>query len=142
MRCLLRNKKSFEYFPYTGVETDLNTDGEHTGEFHRQYGRPIRMKGNISSPSGNTNTTFYGDDIRYTHTLVMEHPKADVNEYGLIRWNGEWYTITATRPSMNSVTVALKKQTADYYEAPDYPEYDEEETGDEEQSGDQGGEEP
>lgn len=111
MRCLERNKRDFEYLPFTGVETDLNEFGEHTGELHREYGRPIPYRGNISTPSGKVNQTFYGDDIRYTHVLVMEDPDVPIDEYGIIRWNGEDYSIEAIRPSLNTVSIALRKQT-------------------------------
>ena len=114
MKLLLRNLTEFEYLPYLGTETDLNEDNEHTGEFRREYGNPVPMRGNISSPSGNTNPTFYGEDIRYTHTLLMEDPKAEINEYGQIRWKGELYDIQAVRPSINALSVALKKQTVDH----------------------------
>lgn len=111
MKCLERNKTSFEYLPYDGVETDLNEYGEHTGEFHRQYGKAVPYKGNISSPSGQTMYMFYGDDVRYTHTLVMDNPNVDINEYGLIRWKGDLYEIRARKPSLNAVSFALRKQT-------------------------------
>lgn len=114
MRCLERNKTSFEYLPYTGEETDLNAYGEHTGEFHPDYGDPIPYRGNISTPSGRSNQTFYGEDIRYTHTLVMELPKEEISVHGLIRWKGDLYDIQAVRPSINSLTVALRRQTRDY----------------------------
>ena len=116
MRCLERNKTSFEYLPYNGEESDLNEYGEHTGEFHPDYGDPIPYRGNISTPSGRSNQTFYGEDIRYTHTLVMELPKEEISVHGLIRWTGDLYDIQAVRPSINSLTVALRRQTGDYGE--------------------------
>jgi len=122
MRCLERNKTKFEYLPYTGIDTDLNEDGEHTGEFHHVYGDPVEMKGNISTPSGRVNQTFYGQDIRYTHTLVIENLNAEITEKGVIRWKDELYDIQAVRPSINVLSVALKKQTTahdDPYVEPD-----------------------
>jgi len=112
MKLLKRNLTSFHYLPYNGVETDLDENDEHTGEFHRQYGPPVDCKGNISTPSGHTNQTFYGEDIRYTHTLMMDNPDVDINEQGIIKWKGELYDITAVRRSLNSVSIALKKQTS------------------------------
>lgn len=112
MRLLMRNTTEFVYFPYTGVENDLNEHGEHTGEFHQQYGDPVVCRGNISTPSGHTNQTFYGQDIRYTHTLVMGTDEG-FNERGIIRWKGKCYEITAVRPSINSVSIALRQMTAD-----------------------------
>ena len=114
MRCLERNKTAFEYLPYMGVVEDVTEDGDHTGEYHEQYGTAVPYKGNISVPSGHTNQAFYGEDIRYTHTLVMDDPNVDINEYGLIRWKGELYDITAVRRSLNAVSVAMKKQTVDH----------------------------
>ena len=118
MKLLRRNTSKFEYLPNTGVETDLNSDGEHTGEYHIQYGDPVQYRGNISTPSGQTNWTFYGLEGRYTHTLVMDNPDADIHEGGGIRWKGNLYDITAVRPSINAVSIALRKQTTDYGDGP------------------------
>lgn len=112
MKCLKRNMTEFEYLPYDGTDTDLNEDGEHTGEFHRSYGYPVLMMGNISVPSGNVNQTFYGQDIRYTHTLVMDDPDTEISESGLIRWKDNMYDVVAVRPSINAVSIALRRQTA------------------------------
>lgn len=116
MKCLRRNMTDFEYLPYSGTETDLNEDGEHTGEFHPVYGDPVPMKGNISAPSGHVNQMFYGQDIRYTHTLVMDNPNTEITECGIIRWKGNLYDVQAVKPSLNMVTIALKRQTADNYD--------------------------
>lgn len=130
MRCLERNKTDFEYLPYTGNETDLNDDGEHTGEFHPEYGVAVPYRGNISVPSGKTNQTFYGEDIRYTHTLVLDDPNPRIDEYGVIRWKGDLYEIVAVRNSLNSTSVALRKKTkAHLYTRPE-PEPDPEPEGD------------
>lgn len=112
MRLLRRNTTEFEYLPYTGAESDLNTDGEHTGEFHPEYGKAVKYRGNISVPSGRANQLFIGMDVRYTHVIVMDNPDADIRETGLIRWKGELYDVTAVRPSLNLLSVAIRKQTA------------------------------
>ena len=111
MRLLRRNTTEFEYLPYSGTETDLNDDGEHTGEFRPEYGDPVIYRGNISSPSGHTVHQFYGEDIRYTHTLVLDNPNADIEEHGMIRWKNNLYEITAVRPSLNVLSVALRRIT-------------------------------
>ena len=111
MKLLLRNTTEFEYLPYTGLDSDLNEYGEHTGEFHPEYADPVPYRGNISSPSGYTNQTFYGTDIRYTHVLVMADRDVDIQETGLIQWKGELYDIRAVRRSIKGVSVALRKQT-------------------------------
>lgn len=125
MKLLRRNMTQFEYLAYTGTDTDLNEFGEHTGELHPQHNEPIPYMGNISVPSGQTNQTFYGEDIRYTHTLVMDDPNVDIRVHGLIAWNEETYEIMAVRPSLNVLSIALRKQTADHSEEEPEPEPDE-----------------
>ena len=114
MRLLKRNLTEFEYLPATGKETDLNSDGEHTGEFYPEYGDPKVYTGNISAPNGDTNQTFYGEDVRYTHTLVMDRPNVGIKEGGAILWKGDMYDIQAIRPSLNVLNVALRKQTVNH----------------------------
>ena len=114
MKLLRRNLIHVQYLPWTGKESDLNEDQVHSGEFYPIYGDPIPYSGNFSVPSGNTNPTFYGSDIRYTHVLLIENPKADINEFGLFRINGKLYEIRAVRPSLNGLSIALRKTTGDY----------------------------
>ena len=114
MRNLKRNEKPFEYLPWTGAESDLNSNGEHTGEFYPVYGDPVPYRGNISMPSGQAIQTFYGLDARYTHVLVLHEPDADIREQGQIRYNGRLYDITAVRPSLNVLSVALRQKTEDH----------------------------
>jgi hypothetical protein len=113
MKLLRRNTTEFEYIPYTGMTEIMTDDDEHTGEYAPGYGDPVKYRGNISTPSGMVNQTFYGEEIRYTHTLVMDKPDADIHEGGVIRWKGELYDIRSVRPSQNVLSVALRKQTTD-----------------------------
>lgn len=115
MQLLKRNLKEMEYIPYEG-ESDLDPDtGRHTGEPVAQYGEPITFMGNISTPSQYVNATFYGDDIRYTHTLMLDPNNSfTVEEYGLIRYKNDTYEIRAVRPSLNYLSVALRKRTMNH----------------------------
>ena len=113
MKLLRRNTTEFDYLPLEDMGSDVNDDGDHTGEYQPTYGRERKYRGNISAPSGQSNQTFYGLDTRYTHTLVMDNPNVDIKESGLIRWKGELYDILAVRPSLNAVSIALRKQTQD-----------------------------
>lgn len=119
MRLLKRNTTEFEYLPYDSTGSDVNEDGDHTGDFDHSYDDPVKYIGNISSPSGNTNQTFYGQDIRYTHTLLMDKPDVPIDERGLIRWKSELYDIVAVRPSINFLSIALRKQTENNYTEPE-----------------------
>mgnify|MGYP006908815203 CR=1 FL=1 len=113
MKCLRRNKTEFEYLPPDGETSDVNDAVEHTGEFYPVHSEPVTMKGNISMPSGNISQDFFGTDTRYTHVLLLEDPDADISELGMIRWKGNLYEIRAVRPSLNALSVALRKKTAD-----------------------------
>ena len=114
MKCLRRNKTDFEYLPYLGVTEVLTDDGDHTGEYEPEYGSPEQYTGHISSPSGSVNQTFYGQDIRYTHVLVMDDPNVDIHEGGVVCWKGERYDVRAVRPTLNAVSIALRRQTNDH----------------------------
>ena len=128
MKLLRRNTRTFEYLPNTGEETDLNADGEHTGVLQPVYDDPIEKRGNISTPSGQTTQTFYGEDIRYTHVLLMDTPDPDIHEDGMVRWNGDEYEVRAVHPSLNSVSIALRKLTKSHWGLEE-AEPDEEPTG-------------
>lgn len=113
MHGLRRNMTDFEYLPADGTMSDLNGDGEHTGEFYPVYGDPVPMRGNISLPGGAVRQELFGTDIRYTHVLVMDDPEADIRETGIIRWKGKEYAIRAVRPSLNVISIALMQKTGD-----------------------------
>ena len=113
MHLLQRNTTKFEYLPPDELESDLNEDGEHTGDFTRRYMEPVEYRGNISMPSGYVSQNFFGTDTRYTHVLVMDDPDTDISELGMIRWKGRLYEIKAVRPSLNALSVALREKTAD-----------------------------
>ena len=111
MKLLRRNTTEFEYFPNTGETSDLNADGLHTGVPKPIYGDPITYRGSISAPNGQTNHQFYGEEIRYTHTLLMDRLDTEIDEHGLIRWKGNVFDIRAVLPSINVLLVALHRRT-------------------------------
>ena len=113
MRLLIRNRTTFQYYGYTGLDSDLDENDLHTGIPKPVYADPVTYKGNISSPSGAAVQAFDGLDIRYTHVLVMDNPKADIRETGYIVWKGKTYDVTAVRPSLNVLSVALHQRTVD-----------------------------
>lgn len=114
MKCLKRNMTEFEYYAYTGLDSDLNEDGLHTGIWKPVYDGPYIYRGNISAPSGSTVQGFDGIEVRYTHILVMEDPELDLRETGYIVWKGKEYDITAVLPSLNVMLIALQQRTADH----------------------------
>lgn len=110
MRLLQRNTTKFLYKPY-GMMVERMSDGRHTGEPEINYAGPIEYEGTISPPSGYANEQLFGLDIKYTHVLLLDDPKADIKESGLIIWGDATYDIKAVRPSLNVLAVALEKRT-------------------------------
>lgn len=113
MKTVRRNEKKFEYFAYTGLTSDVNEDGLHTGVPKPVYDDPVEYRGVISAPSGQTAQAFDGLDIRYTHVLIMDNPNVGIKEDGIIRYKGELYFIKAALPSLNVMNIALKRRTKD-----------------------------
>ena len=113
MKTVKRNEKKFEYFAYTGLTSDINEDGLHTGVPKPVYAEPEEYSGVFSVPSGQTAQAFDGLDIRYTHVLIMDNPNVGIKEDGIIRWKGELYFVKAVLPSLNVLNVALKQRTKD-----------------------------
>lgn len=111
MKTLKRNQTGFDYLPYTGNEDDLDEYGRHTGIYKPVYGEAIPMKGNISTPSGSAVHAFYGTDTQYTHILIPDDSKVAITENGKVVWRGYEYEVTAVRPSLNCLSVALKMLT-------------------------------
>ena len=139
MRCQRRNCTEFEYYAYTGIESDLNDEGLHTGIFKPLYKQPVTYSGNISSPSGAAIQTFAGLDIRYTHTLLMDDPNADIREDGYIVWKRRTLDVKAVIPSLNVLSVALKERSVNYGDQDVTPDKQEESDEPEEQAGEQDG---
>lgn len=114
MHLLRRNTTVFEYLPPAGETSDLNDNGEHTGEFYQVHKDPVEYRGTISTPGGYISQNFFGTDTRYTHVLMMDDPDVDITELGMIRWKGKLYEIRAVRPSINSVSIALREKTMNH----------------------------
>lgn len=115
MILLRRNLTSFEYYAYTGVDSDIDEEtGMHTGIPKPIYATPVTYRGNISAPSGSAIQAFDGIDARYTHILLLDDVNADISETGYIVWKGSKYDVTAVRPSMNVLAVALRRRTENH----------------------------
>jgi len=119
-----RNTKEFEYLPLESKGNDIDEFGDHTGEPDLVYGDPVTYHGSISAPNGYVNPTFYGRDIRYTHTLIMTNMNADIKEDGIVIYKGEKYEVRAVAPSLNVLNIALRKLTVEEETIPD-PESEE-----------------
>ena len=122
VRLLKRNRTEFKYYAYTGLDTDEDENGLHTGVWQPVYSAPVTYSGNISSPSGSAVQAFDGLEIRYSHVLVMDDPNVDIRETGYVEWRNHKYDVTAVRPSMNVLSVALLQRTEDHGDQYEEPE--------------------
>ena len=116
MRLLKRNcPKPVLLYRWTGEETDLNGGGLHTGEFYPEYDEPIELpRANVSSPSGHASQGMFGKDTRYTHVMLLDDVNAPITEHDKVEWNGITFSVTAVRPSLNVLSVALQRVTANH----------------------------
>lgn len=110
MRLLRRNTTAFQYRAYSG-ETETMVDGRHTGIYVPTYATAVEYRGTISVPTGFASNQLFGIDTEYSHVLLMDNPSTPVTEAGLIDWRGETYEIKAVKPSLNVLSIALKKRT-------------------------------
>lgn len=108
MKTLKRNETEFTYKAFVSKTEKLN-NGKHTGKFIISYSEPITYRGNISLPYGQAFQQLFGIETQYTHVLLMDDPKIDIREDGLIQWKGKEYQIKAVRPSLNVLAVALQQ---------------------------------
>lgn len=112
MKLLRRNTVAFQYRPFKGeADNGAGTDG---GDYRPVYGDPIDYRGNISPPGGLVTDNLFGLGVNYSHVLVMDDPDADIDEYGIVEWNGASYDVVAVRKSLNVLSVALRQRTANH----------------------------
>ena len=110
MRILRRNSTVFRYYEVTGT-TEVLKDGKHTGNYKATYSDPVTYRGNIGLPNGTATDNLFGLNTPYTHVLLMDDPKAAIKETGIVEWQNVLYEVRAVRPSLNVLSVALKRRT-------------------------------
>lgn len=83
MRCLHRNKRTFYYLPYTGMRVVTDSAGNEIGRVPA-YGEPVRVRANVASASGVTQTEMYGGMDAYDRIIVMEDANCPINEQSVL----------------------------------------------------------
>ena len=122
MRCLDRNKKKFFYALYEKKIPMVDDNGHKTGEYDLVFGKPVALKGNISSSRGETVTRQFGEDLSYDRVIVLDNPMCPINEYSILwidtkpvlKKDGSTdtphdYVVTKVAPSINSTAIAVSK---------------------------------
>lgn len=130
MRCLRRNQSRFYYALFIEKKPVKDECGNDTSEYEVVYGNPVECRANISASRGETATRQFGDDEVYDKVIVMDNPKAPIDEYSVL-WidrtpqltetgelekneSGEivtpWdYEVRKVARSLNSVQYAIRK---------------------------------
>ena len=122
MRCMVRNKQEFYYALYIDKNELKDEYGNVTGEYEVLYGNPVEMKGNISSPVGETQVREFGGSENYDKVIVLDDKNAPINEHSilwvdslpLLNENGTTntpydYTVKRVARSLNGVLIGIKK---------------------------------
>ena len=122
MQCLARNKSKFYYASYIGKNELADEYGNLTGEYEVVYSNPIKVLGNVSSASGETQVQQFGESESYDKVIVLDNPNTPINEYSIL-WvdtlpllnpNGititpHDYIVKKVAKSLNSVSIAISK---------------------------------
>ena len=124
MRCLVRNKSKFYYAPYMEKREITDEYGNSSGEYEIVYGSLVKVFGNISSASGETQVRQFGESESYDKVIVLDNPNTPIDEYSIL-WvdtlphlNADGttntphdYIVKKVAKSLNSVSIAIRKVT-------------------------------
>ena len=115
MRCLTRNKQTFQYRNYSSKE-EITRDGYNTGVQKIVYTAPIKRRGSISPASGYSQTEQFGALDDYDKVIVVggDIPITEtsvINIENLISTASEPYDYIVRRvaKSLNYTSIAIKK---------------------------------
>lgn len=111
MKCLARNKRTFYYALYEGLEPILDANGNETGKSTPKYSERVMARGNISAAKGNAETEQFGISLQYDKVIIMEDSQIDENSVLYIdNFDGEYdYIVKKVARSLNSVSIAVRK---------------------------------
>ena len=130
MKAMERNKVSFWYALYQGLQPRLDEYGNMTGEYDVVRSNPKKFRANISAAKGETSTRQFGESEEYDKVIVMDADAPPIDEYTVL-WidrmpqldetgalavdeSGEAasphdYIVKKVARSLNSVSVAVSK---------------------------------
>lgn len=121
MRCMLRNKTAFYYATYIGQTEIQDEYGNATGQYSVEYGKPVKMFGNISAAQGEIESRQFGESETYDKVIVLDDTHTSIDEYAIL-WvdttpkvvGGKTttphdYIVKRVAKSLNSVSIAISK---------------------------------
>ena len=86
MRGANRNKQTLWYAPYAGKVPTHDDDGYENG-WKANYGKPVKLRANISPAKGNAAEMLFGIDAMYDRIIGPLPTDTQINEYSVV-WIG------------------------------------------------------
>ena len=122
MRCMVKNKTTFYYAPYSQRTEIVDEYGNRTGEYEVSHGAPVKMFGNISAAQGEIQNRQFGENESYDKVIVLDNVHTPIDEYSIL-WvdtlpglndDGSTdtphdYIVKKVARSLNSVSIAISK---------------------------------
>lgn len=120
MKCLERNKTTFHYCLFQGIEFPKDDEGNKTGEKKVLYSAPVELRANISPATGNTSVEQFGNSLQYDKVIVLDDTACPINEHSVLfvdtvpaydsAGNPLFdYIVKKVARSLNSVSIAIAK---------------------------------
>lgn len=127
MRNQARNKQTFYYAKYLGIENIIDDEGNYTGEYAVSYSNPIKVKGNISGNRGETEYSSFGVSENFDRVISLDkeyrdidiHSKLWIDILPIIQEDGSTntahdYIVTKNSSTINEYLIAIKKVDVKY----------------------------
>ena len=131
MRCMDLNKRRIWYAGYLAQREALDENGNRTGQYIIEYGKPVSIMANVSAAKGEIATRQFGEAEAYDRVIVYSDPDVAIDEYSIL-WvdvnpmldrhgdlatnaqSGEIitphdYIVKRVARSINSVSIAIDK---------------------------------
>lgn len=89
MRCLEINKRVIYYALYEGKIPVVDGDGYRTGEYTLGYGKPVKMRVNVSPGKGEATRQQFGVLEEYDKVLITDQLNCPVDEESVLWIDGE-----------------------------------------------------
>ena len=120
MKLMERNKASFYYLLYDGVEPERDADGYETGEEKVKYKEAVSMRANVSAASGTAQVEQFGNLVSYDKVIVTEDMSCPMNENTVLfldkapEYDDKGsplydYRVKRVATSINSISYAVEK---------------------------------
>ena len=120
MLCLERNKRDFWYSLFREKMPITDEDGNETGESEILYHNPVKLRGNISTATGNTSVEQFGNSLQYDKVIVLDDTDCPIDEHSVLfidippTFDADGapicdYIVKKVARSLNSVSIAISK---------------------------------